>query len=309
MLRRLVPLLTVFVLPVMLFAADDYKLGPDSMEQPDVPKGEVQKFTWKSKIFDGTERDYWVYVPKQYNPKEPACVMVFQDGGAYVNPKGSYRVPVVFDNLIHKKELPVIIGIFVNPGVIPAAQPGGKERKHRSFEYDTLSDQYVRFLEKEILPEVGKKYNLRQDAAGRGVGAARPVQQGAEPHRQLHQHPRRRCLSGDHPQDGEEADPGVPAGRGERLGQPARQLAAGQQADGRGPEVHGLRLPARDGRRRPHRQARRLDPAGIAEVAVAAGEVRPADAKRRPAGALEKERVAPFSRGSDATGGVGLSRP
>lgn len=150
-------------------AADDYQLGPDSQEQPGVPKGKVTKSTWKSKIFDGTVRDYWVYVPAQYDPKQPACVMVFQDGGSYVNEKGQFRVPIVFDNLIHKKEMPVTVGIFINPGVFPATEPGQRPRSNRSFEYDTLSDQYARFLEKEMLPEVGKQYNLRQDAAARAI--------------------------------------------------------------------------------------------------------------------------------------------
>src|SRR5262249_12714537 len=97
------------------------------------------------------------------------CVMVFQDGGGYVDPKRDFRVPVVFDNLIHKKQMPVTIGIFLNPGTFPAEKPGGKSRPNRSFEYDTLSDQYATFLEKEILPEVGKKYSLRKDAAGRAI--------------------------------------------------------------------------------------------------------------------------------------------
>jgi enterochelin esterase family protein len=152
----------------VLHAADDYKLGVDSEPQPGVPQGKLTKHTWESKIFPGTVRDYWVYVPAQYDGKEPACVMVFQDGWTYANPKGSFRVPVVFDNLISRREIPVIIGIFINPGVFPAKdiQP---ERRNRSFEYDTLSDQYARFLEQEILPEVGKQYRLRQDAAGRAI--------------------------------------------------------------------------------------------------------------------------------------------
>ncbi len=150
-------------------AADPYKLGPDSMEQPGVPHGKVEKFTWKSEIFPGTVRDYWVYVPAQYDPQKPACVMVFQDGGSYQDPKGSFRVPIVFDNLISKKEMPVTIGIFINPGTVPPSDKDKKGRSNRSFEYDTPSDQYVRFLEKEILPEVGKRWNLRQDAAGRAI--------------------------------------------------------------------------------------------------------------------------------------------
>ncbi len=86
---------------------EDYKLGPDSMRQEGVPRGTVTKGVWHSKVFPGTVRDYWIYVPAQYDGKEPACVMVFQDGQAYVKEDGDFRVPVVFDNLIHKGEMPV----------------------------------------------------------------------------------------------------------------------------------------------------------------------------------------------------------
>jgi enterochelin esterase-like enzyme len=158
----------LFALLSPIHAADDYKHGPDSEVHDGVPHGKVTKASWTSKIFENTVRDYWVYVPAQYNEKEPACVMVFQDGGSYVDEKRDFRVPVVFDNLIHKKEMPVTIGIFLNPGAIKAE--GQKDRSNRSFEYDTLSDQYARFLEKEILPEVAKSYNLRTDAAGRAIG-------------------------------------------------------------------------------------------------------------------------------------------
>ena len=170
-MRRLLPcsLLALALAALPLLAADDYKLGPDSQEQPGVPRGKVTKHTWTSKIFPGTVRDWWLYVPAQYDSKQPACVMVFQDGGSYVNTKGQFRVPVVFDNLIHKKEMPVTVGIFINPGVVPPAKPGERERRNRSFEYDTLSDQYARFLEQEMLPEVAKTYNLRKDAAGRAI--------------------------------------------------------------------------------------------------------------------------------------------
>ena len=151
-------------------AIDDYKLVADSMVQPDVPKGEVIKSSWTStKVYPGTVRDMWLYVPKQYDGKQPASLMVFQDGGAYVSADGQFRVPVVFDNLIHKKEMPVTIGLFLSPGVIPAASPDQKPRQNRSFEYDSLGDQYARFLLEEILPEVEKKYTLRQDAAGRAI--------------------------------------------------------------------------------------------------------------------------------------------
>ncbi|HEV2946156.1 MAG TPA: alpha/beta hydrolase-fold protein [Gemmataceae bacterium] len=164
---HLVTLITL-AFPLAALAADDYKPGPDSQEQPGVPQGKITKHTWTSKIFDGTVRDYWIYVPAQYDRQKPACVMVFQDGQAYVNKKGDFRVPTVFDNLIHKKEMPVTIGIFINPGTFPSSG-SEKPRSNRSFEYDTLSDQYVNFLEKEILPEVGKEYQLREDAAGRAI--------------------------------------------------------------------------------------------------------------------------------------------
>ncbi len=170
MMHRLSAVLLLSLSVAAVRAADDYKLGPDSMEQEGVPKGEVTKYSWNtSTVFPGTVRDYWVYVPKQYDAKKPACVMVFQDGGSYMNAKGQFRVPTVFDNLIHKGDMPVTIGIFINPGNIPGDQ-GGAARSNRSFEYDTLSDQYVRFLDKEILPEVAKKYSLRTDAAGRAIG-------------------------------------------------------------------------------------------------------------------------------------------
>ncbi len=148
---------------------DDYRHGPDSVKQDGVPEGKIEKFTHTSKIFDKTTREWAIYVPAQYDPKEPACLMVFQDGSSYMNPKGAYRVPIVFDNLIHKKLMPVTIAVFVDPGVVKEAKP---EIKNRSFEYDTLSDQYVTFLEKEILPQVTKLYAIKKDAASRAIAGA-----------------------------------------------------------------------------------------------------------------------------------------
>lgn len=139
-------------------------LTDDSLPQESVPKGTVTEHTWnESAIYPGTTRKYWVYVPAQYTESEPACLMVFQDGAGYVHPEGSIRVPVVFDNLIHKGEMPVTIGIFVDPG--------GKDAPHdnRPTEYVTLEDTYSQFLLKEIIPEVGKDYSLVDDASGRAV--------------------------------------------------------------------------------------------------------------------------------------------
>ncbi len=151
-------------------AADDYKLGPDSQPQAGVPAGTVEKFTFKaSKIFPGTERDYWVYVPKQYDPAKPAALMVFQDGGGYQSANGSFRAPVVMDNLIARKEMPVTIGVFINPGNVPATEPGAKGRSNRSYEYDSLGDAYARFLLEELLPEVEMKWKITRDPAMRAT--------------------------------------------------------------------------------------------------------------------------------------------
>jgi gluconolactonase len=166
------PLLFTLLACVTCHAADDYTPGPDSIPQEGVPRGTLTKHSWTSKIFPGTLRDYWIYVPAQYQASKPACVMVFQDGGGYVSTNGSYRVPTVFDNLIHRKEMPATIGVFINPGVVPAVSSNALPRFNRSFEYDGMGDQYVRFLLEEILPEVAKNYNLTTNAAGRAIAGA-----------------------------------------------------------------------------------------------------------------------------------------
>jgi enterochelin esterase-like enzyme len=132
---------------------------PDSREKAGVPKGSVRQMpNWKSTIFEGTTRDWWIYVPAQYRAEQPAAVMVFQDGNG---PRA--WVPAVFDNLIARGDMPVTVGIFIEPGGRNAP------RDNRSFEYDRLSDQYARFLLEEILPEAEKTVRLRHDAASRAI--------------------------------------------------------------------------------------------------------------------------------------------
>jgi enterochelin esterase family protein len=136
-----------------------YATHPDGREQLGVPKGTVKQMPpWKSTIFAGTTRDWWVYVPAQYRAESPAAVMVFQDGSG---PKD--YVPTVFDNLIAKGDMPVTVGIFIQPGVF------ADKRSNRSVEYDTLSDAYATFLLEEILPEVEKTVRLRRDAGSRAI--------------------------------------------------------------------------------------------------------------------------------------------
>src|SRR5262245_63547855 len=174
---RVVLGLTLLLLAIPLVAAqttDNYEPGPDSKPQPGVPKGEVQKFTFaNSKVFPGTTRDYWVYVPAQYKADQPACV--------YIKPDGiRYEAPTVFDNLIHKKELPLIIAVFVAPGVVKAADGNAAlDRFNRSFEYDGLGDAYARFLLEELLPEVetkktsdGRAIKLSHSGNDRAIGGA-----------------------------------------------------------------------------------------------------------------------------------------
>ena len=113
---------------------DQYVLGPDSQVRADVPQGKVTQMpAWKdSKIFPGTSRDWWIYVPAQYSKDKPAAVMVFCDGGGFVKADGQFRAPVVFDNLIAKGEMPVTIGIFIQPGTFPTSNPKDKARSNRS---------------------------------------------------------------------------------------------------------------------------------------------------------------------------------
>jgi enterochelin esterase family protein len=148
-----------------------YQLGPDSQRHEGVPRGSITKFQHLSQIYPDIRRDYWVYVPQQYDAAKPAALMVFQDGYTYLNEEGPFRVPIVFDNLIHSGGMPVTIGLFINPGHYgePAANLPYRA-SNRSVEYDTLSDKYSRLLLDEILPEVGKQWNITNDPDQRAIG-------------------------------------------------------------------------------------------------------------------------------------------
>jgi enterochelin esterase family protein len=143
-------------------AVDDYVLGPDSQPQPGTPEGRVERFEFKaSKVFPDTTRDCWVYVPAQYDAARPAALMVFQDGHAYVSTNGQMRVPVVFDNLIHRGEMPVTVGLFINPGDRSGeARTNQWRASNRSFEYDSLGDAYARFLIDELIPYAAETFKL-----------------------------------------------------------------------------------------------------------------------------------------------------
>ena len=146
---------------------------PSASQADDAPKGEVLKFSFdQSKIFPGTVRDYWIYIPKQYDPAKPACLYVNQDGI-------QYNAPTVFDKLIHDGEMPVTIGVFVTPGIVKPKTSEALPRFNRSYEYDGLGDNYVRFLLEELLPDVetkkaadGRAVKLSRDGNDRAIGGA-----------------------------------------------------------------------------------------------------------------------------------------
>jgi hypothetical protein len=152
----------------------EYPFMADSLPQEGVAKGRLEgPWEFKSQVFAGTVRQYWVYVPAKYDPKKPAHVLVFQDGQRATNPEGSLRVPQVMENLIAKGQMPVTIGIFITPGNLSATYPtdlGMKNPNNRRLEYDTLSDRYAKFLIDEMLPEVAKKYSLTDDPEKRAIG-------------------------------------------------------------------------------------------------------------------------------------------
>ena len=152
----------------------DYPLGPDSKKQPGVPEGRLEgPFDFRSQIIANTVRRYWVYVPAQYTGARPANVLVFQDGARAINPNGPLQVPQVLENLVHKKDIPVTIGIFITPGQRGDVFPdtiGTGNPNNRAAEYDSLTDAYARMITEEILPEVGRKYSLTTDPKSRAIG-------------------------------------------------------------------------------------------------------------------------------------------
>ena len=167
-MRILIAALVVIGLARALLAGpldDVYQLGPDSMQQKGVPQGRViGPTTLPSNVYPNTTRNYWVYVPAQYEPSKPACLMIFQDGHFFVNVKeadeqgkggGEYRIPNVFDNLIYRREMPVTIAVFINPGRTAEQKEAtdsewGDKTNNRRVEYNALDDKYARLIVEEV---------------------------------------------------------------------------------------------------------------------------------------------------------------
>jgi enterochelin esterase-like enzyme len=155
-----------------------YQLGPDSLPREGVPKGEVRgPFVIPSQAYPGTQHTYWVYVPAQYDPAVPASLMVFNDGQAFKDMEGSVRAPNVLDNLIYRREIPVMLAVFINPGRTPeqpepTPQEWGDRTTNRPTEYNSLDDRYARVIVDELLPALAKDYNVAKDPERRGIGGA-----------------------------------------------------------------------------------------------------------------------------------------
>src|SRR5205809_4288935 len=155
-----------------------YRLGPDSLPQEGVPKGEIRgPFTLPSQVYAGTQHTYWVYVPAQYDPAVPAALMVFQDGQAFKDEKGDMRAQNVMDNLIYRREIPVMIGVFINPGrrrdqPEPTPRDWGDRDTNRPTEYNSLDDKYARVITEELMPALSKEYNISNDPEMHGIGGS-----------------------------------------------------------------------------------------------------------------------------------------
>jgi poly(3-hydroxybutyrate) depolymerase len=152
----------------------DYPLAPEHFPHEGVPKGKLEgPFSFTGKAIPGTVRRYWIFVPAQYSADKPANLLVFHDGQRATNPTGALRIPQVLENMIHQKDIPVTIGVFITPGNTGEVYPdnlGMGNPNHRAQEYDALNDAYTRLLIDEILPEVAKNYNISNDPERRAIG-------------------------------------------------------------------------------------------------------------------------------------------
>ncbi len=146
-----------------------YEYGPDSFAHAGVPAGETIELSWnESTIYPGTSRNFWVHVPALYEPTQPAALMVFQVGPCYLDPKGDVRGGIVLDNLVHRGDIPVTIGVFVDPGVFDDVEDAD-DRKNRNAEYDAFDERYVTFLLTEIIPQVTRCYSITEDPDQWGI--------------------------------------------------------------------------------------------------------------------------------------------
>jgi len=156
--------------PLVIVLVASLASGQVQLNTTNVSSGEIRgPIVWKSTLYPGTERNYWLYIPRLYDPAKPACVMVVQDG---LSRATGWNLPAVLDSLIAARQIPVMIGIFIDHGKVPSSGNDNYPRFNRSLEYDALGDRYARFLLEEILPEVGRSYNLSANPNDRSIAGA-----------------------------------------------------------------------------------------------------------------------------------------
>lgn len=166
------------VLPPGPSPNSQYRLGPDSMPEEGVPKGEIRgPFILPSKVYPGTQHTYWVYVPAQYSSTVQASLMIFNDGQAFMNPEGDLRAQNVLDNLIYRREIPVMLAVFIDPGRTPEqpepnAQEWGDHTTNRPTEYNAPDDRYARVITDELMPVLYREYNISRDPEQHAIGGA-----------------------------------------------------------------------------------------------------------------------------------------
>lgn len=175
-MRRILSISILLMLAGVLFSQQKYNVrapyDPATQKVADEMQGEVIKFTLSdSQIYPGTEREILVYVPQQYDGTKPACLLVCMDGILY-------DATTVMDNLIASGEMPVTVGVFVNPGVV-YDEEGEVVRYNRCKEFDSTDDNFATFLENEVLTKVegmqtesGKTIHLSADANDRAITGA-----------------------------------------------------------------------------------------------------------------------------------------
>ena len=155
-----------------------YRLAPDAIPQEGVPAGAIKgPFTLPSQVYPGTQHTFWLYVPAQYDPAVPASLMIFNDGQAFMNATGDMRAQFVMDNLIYRREIPVMIAVFINPGrrpdqPEPTPQNWGDRDTNRPTEYNTVDDKYTRVILDELMPVLYKDYNISKDPERHGIGGS-----------------------------------------------------------------------------------------------------------------------------------------
>ncbi len=155
-----------------------YKLGPDSMKQEGVPEGRLDgPKVIKSDVYPGTQHTYWVWVPAQYDPAKPNALIIFNDGQAFKNEPGDIQAHRVLDNLIYRREIPVMLGVFINPGrrpdqPEPTPSNWGDRDTNRPEEYNALNDKYPRVIVDELLPALKKEYNISDDPEHHAIGGS-----------------------------------------------------------------------------------------------------------------------------------------